>query len=102
MDKKPSRREFLADVHEQRLKNPQQFPKATINQNEIDMARQIQQYREKSKSKKIAKGRIVTLADLSNESAIPNTGPKESYNSISSFNDSQNLRARAFELVNYN
>ena len=100
-----SRSEFIADVHEARVKTQQSLPKVITNKREQDLTMQLQQYREIKKQTSFGdskKPKIVTLADLDRRAEQPTSHvPRETYNSISSFTDPGNLRIRAFELVIY-
>ena len=101
IDKVTSRSEFLADIHENRLKHPQRFPRPVANKNEDEVALQIKQYRESKKAKNPSKkSKIMTLKDLEENEYIKEN-PQEVYNSIESFTDHKNLEIRAFELVRF-
>lgn len=102
IDKATSRSELIADMYEQKFKNPQPYPTPILNKKEQEAALQIQQYRSKHKTNRPFGAKVVTLTDLENRSNPANgfqANPQAVYNSIPSFTSAANVAIRAFELV---
>ena len=60
----------------------------------------MKQYRQGKKTERPFGARVITLSEIDRpQNTMNNNAPKTLYNSISSFNDPDNLKVRAFELV---